>query len=655
MKELQDLVQISRYYGANKDYTLAGGGNTSYKDEKYIWIKASGAELATITEAGFAQLHRDKVRIVGEKKYSDDEQVREIEVKEDLIAANVYPEKGKRPSVETSFHEIIDYAFVVHMHPTMTNALMCSKNAESETRRLFGEEVMYIPFAPGYELFMKVREALREYRKMHGHDPHLIFLDNHGIFVSADSIEKIKALYEHVTSTIISEVKKLKEFSKLESPGYLTRLLPALRMKLSVEGTTVLRTKHSSLHREFYGSAGEFEKIARPFTPDIIVYCKSAYLYLEDTGSEKAFLDEFDRKLDAFRKQCGFMPKIIVAKDIGVIAADDNYRSAEIALEVYEDLMKISLFSETFGGPDFMTDEQIAFIDNWEVENYRRKISRGSSTQHQVHQKIIAVTGAAQGFGAGIAEDLVMHGANVVIADLNREKGRETADRLREKCKKNGIIFKETDVSDPQSVEALISETVHAFGGLDILVSNAGILHAGGLDEMEPDVFRKMTEVNYNAWFYCARSASEFMKIQSEHKPDHSMDLIQINSKSGLVGSNRNFAYAGAKFGGIGLTQSFALELAPFRIKVNSICPGNFFEGPLWSDPEKGLFVQYLEAGKVPGAKTVEDVRKFYESKVPLERGCRVEDVMKAIYYVIDQQYETGQAIPVTGGQVMLS
>ena len=102
------------------------------------------------------------------------------------------------------------------------------------------------------------------------------------------------------------------------------------------------------------------------------------------------------------------------------------------------------------------------------------------------------------------------------------------------------------------------------------------------------------------------------------------------------------------------LTQSFAMELAPFRIKVNSICPGNFYEGPLWSDPRNGLFVQYLKTGKVPGAKSIEEVKKFYEDKVPMKRGCKLEDVMKALLYIVDQEYETGQAVPVTGGQVML-
>ncbi|MDR2471852.1 MAG: SDR family oxidoreductase, partial [Treponema sp.] len=124
--------------------------------------------------------------------------------------------------------------------------------------------------------------------------------------------------------------------------------------------------------------------------------------------------------------------------------------------------------------------------------------------------------------------------------------------------------------------------------------------------------------------------------------------------KSGLEGSNKNGAYAGSKFGGVGLTASFALELVEYNIKVNAICPGNFFDGPLWSDPEKGLFVQYLHTGKVSGARTVADVRAFYEAKVPMKRGCEGADVMRAIYYIVEQEYETGQAVPVTGGQVML-
>ncbi|MBQ8333905.1 MAG: SDR family oxidoreductase, partial [Clostridia bacterium] len=243
--------------------------------------------------------------------------------------------------------------------------------------------------------------------------------------------------------------------------------------------------------------------------------------------------------------------------------------------------------------------------------------------------------------------------ASVVIADMNAEGAKKTAESIAEDC---GVptLAVSANVSDEDSVRKMMEDCVLAFGGLDIFVNNAGIVRAGSLEEMTKQNFELVTAVNYTAYFLCAKYASAVMKIQRETAPEYMADIIEINSKSGLAGSNKNFAYAGSKFGGIGLTQSFALELAPYGIKVNAVCPGNFLDGPLWSDPEKGLFVQYLNAGKVPGAKTVEDVRRFYESKVPLNRGCRIEDVAKAVVYIIDQKYETGQAIPVTGGQEML-
>jgi NAD(P)-dependent dehydrogenase (short-subunit alcohol dehydrogenase family) len=197
--------------------------------------------------------------------------------------------------------------------------------------------------------------------------------------------------------------------------------------------------------------------------------------------------------------------------------------------------------------------------------------------------------------------------------------------------------------------------TICQFGGVDVFISNAGVLRAGGLEEMTPETFEFVTKINYNAFFYCTKVVSRIMKLQNRYQPNNYSDIIQINSKSGLRGSKANFAYAGSKFGGIGLTQSFALELAPFHIKVNAICPGNYYEGQLWSDPDNGLFIQYLNAGKVLGAKTVEDVKNFYLAQVPMKKGCSPDDVTKGVIYLIDQTCETGQALPITGGQVMLS
>ena len=264
--------------------------------------------------------------------------------------------------------------------------------------------------------------------------------------------------------------------------------------------------------------------------------------------------------------------------------------------------------------------------------------------------KICIVTGAAQGFGKGIAEELHKEGATIVIADMNVPLAEQVAAELGERACAIAV-----NVADEESVANLVGQTVEKYGGLDLMLSNAGVVRSGPIAQMEKKDFDFVTNVNYTGFFLCAKYAAIIMQAQHEADPKAMFDIVTLNSKSGLEGSNKNFAYAGSKFGGIGLTQSFALELCAYNIKVNAVCPGNFLDGPLWSDPERGLFVQYLQAGKVPGAKTVEDVRRYYEAKVPMNRGCLPLDVARAVMYCVEQKYETGQAIPVTGGQVMLN
>ena len=288
-------------------------------------------------------------------------------------------------------------------------------------------------------------------------------------------------------------------------------------------------------------------------------------------------------------------------------------------------------------------------LSRWEAlaaQNVHNRLQAGG----RLSGKITVVTGAAQGFGRGIAEELYKQGACVAVADLNAPLAETVAKELGERA-----FAVRVDVTDEESVANMVKATVDRFGGLDLFISNAGVLKAGSLDELEKKDFEFVTSVNYTAFFTCVKYASRVMRAQFEADHAWSGDIVEVNSKSGLEGSLKNFAYAGSKFGGIGLVQSFALELCPYNIKVNAVCPGNFFDGPLWADPARGLFVQYLNAGKVAGAKTAEDVRRYYEGKVPMGRGCLPSDVAKAIFYAVEQPYETGQAIPVTGGQVMLN
>jgi len=262
--------------------------------------------------------------------------------------------------------------------------------------------------------------------------------------------------------------------------------------------------------------------------------------------------------------------------------------------------------------------------------------------------KVAVVTGGAQGLGEAICERLAIEGCNVVVSDLNEAAAKQVAERISASTKRRCIPFK-VDVTREAEVEQLVQTTVKEFGQLDILVSNAAILIAGDILDFPADKWKLVLDVNLFGYFLSAKHAARVMKQK------HKGVIIAINSKSGKKGSYKNSAYATSKFGGIGLTQSIAYDLADHGIRVNSVCPGNMLDSPLWSDPKNGLFAQYLRAGKVPGAKTIDDVRKFYVNQVPMKRGCTYEDVCNVVVFLASEQsaYMTGQAINVTGGQEM--
>ena len=346
-------------------------------------------------------------------------------------------------------------------------------------------------------------------------------------------------------------------------------------------------------------------------------------------------VDKFKDYIKKYKQK----PKIVILENIGIFYLGESYDNAINIKNNFEDILK-NIKVKSDNDCDRSSEE----CRN-EGKLYRNNI---------VKNKIAVVTGGAQGFGESIVRELTKSECLVFIADINVKGARKLAEELNIKYKRTTALAIKVDVTDEDSVSKMIYEIIKEAGGIDIFISNAGVLKASSVKEMEFSEFTFVNKVNYFGYFLCVKHSSKVMALQNIPGKKYFTDIIQINSKSGLKGSNKNSAYAGSKFGSLGLTQSFALELIDDNIKVNSICPGNFFEGPLWSDPDKGLFVQYLRTGKVPGAKTIEDVKKFYESKVPMKRGCTGKDVIKAIYYLIDQKYETGQAIPVTGGQVML-
>ena len=628
---LSVITRLSNCYGANPDFVLAGGGNTSCKDEKYLYVKPSGVSLAKITEKDFVKMERSIIRECFAWNDFANADEREARVKS-LMAYAVAPGSSGRPSVEAPLHELMDFTFVVHLHPAMVNGMTCGKEGAAKCAELFPEALWVEYVDPGFTLAKVVYDKVQDYKKANGKAPAVIFLQNHGVFVGGNSAEAINEAYENIMNTLKAYYAKMNvdpaaDVYEAAAAEDVMEIAPALRGILAAPGSVVS-----------VRSSKPFAPAAGPLTPDHIVYAKSYALTCEEPSVEA---------VDAFAAAKGYKPKVVCVPGKALFAAGNNANGAATTMALAYDAARVERLAGAFGGANYLSDKHRSFIENWEVESYRSKVAAGSGKA--LTGKVAIVTGGAQGFGYGIAEVLAAAGADVVIADMNVEGANAAAAKLGAGA--SGVAV---NIADEDSVAAMVQQVVKTYGGADLFVANAGVLRAGSVKTLSKKDWDFVTNINYSGYFLCVKHIAPVMALQNSASGAW-CDIVQVNSKSGLVGSNRNGAYAGSKFGTIGLTQSFALELVADRIKVNSVCPGNFFDGPLWSDPEKGLFVQYLNAGKVPGAKTVADVKEFYEKQIPMHRGCLPVDVAKAIIYAVEQLYETGQAIPVSGGQVMLN
>ncbi|MBO4631367.1 MAG: SDR family NAD(P)-dependent oxidoreductase [Lentisphaeria bacterium] len=637
---LEKITALSVKYGSDDRFVLAGGGNTSFKDETHLYVKPSGIALKSVKSENFVKMDRALIRKIFSGTLPCDVAGREAAAKQMMLDA---VRTGSRPSVEAPLHELIPFAYVVHLHPALVNGMTCAENGAEVCSKLF-PDALWVPYVdPGYTLSKKVSDAMAEYQTAKGKAASLIFLQNHGVFAGADTPEEIDAIYANVMSVLEKAYASAGVAIELAKQAPCTEAVKQYAPKLR---TLLGDGEGDSISRKFVVCTGNFEVTGGPLSPDHIVYSKSFPMVSDDPKKED---------VDSYVATNGFKPLVVSVPGRGVFCAGDTLKSANTAAALAADAALVKQLSAAFGGPHYLCERDRKFIENWEVESYRRSMaSQGAAPAGRLRGKVAVVTGAAQGFGYGIAEELAKEGAVIVVADLNIEGAQKAADTIRNEYPVSEAFAVAVNVSNEDSIAAMVGEVAKRCGGVDLFVSNAGVAKAGSVKTFTLKDWEFVTDINYNGYFLCVKHVSSLMAAQTADGGDW-LDIVQVNSKSGLEGSNKNGAYAGSKFGGIGLTQSFALELVTDRIKVNSVCPGNYLDGPLWSNPERGLFVQYLNSGKVPGAKTVADVKRYYESKVPMNRGCFPKDVAKAIIYCVEQKYETGQAIPVTGGQVMLN
>ncbi|GHV88779.1 short-chain dehydrogenase [Spirochaetia bacterium] len=371
---LQELVDISRFYGANPDYVIAGGGNTSFKEGAskggVLFVKGSGTSLGDITPQGFVRMDRAKLARIWETAYPQDADEREAAVLADMMAAKLPGEDGKRPSVETLLHDILPFTYVVHTHPALVNGLTCSQEGETAARELFGEGCIWIPITnPGYTLSQAVKKALDAYLAHNGKPADTIFLQNHGIFAGAGSVEGIKAIYAKILSVLGEKIKRKPDFSGKTGTYQDSEAIAEALAACTGQNSTVVFERNAEFARLTADAAG-FAPASSAFTPDHIVYSGSNPLFIAITDGRplgEQVRDAWNHHLAA----TGRPPKIAAVQGRGIFGIGSSEKTALLALELFADTAKVAAYSESFGGPRFMTRDKIDFINNWEVERYR--------------------------------------------------------------------------------------------------------------------------------------------------------------------------------------------------------------------------------------------------------------------------------------------
>ncbi len=368
--DITALVELSNDYGKSEDYVLAGGGNTSVKDDSEMYIKGSGTTLGTITQDGFVGMDRAKLSAMMSAQYPADDKEREAAALADMMAARLPGFEEKRPSVETTLHNLFPFRFVLHIHPALVNGLTCGQDGEKIAAELFPGEFVWIPLArPGYVLSVLCAEKLAEYKEKHGKEAQILLLQNHGIFVAADTREEIDVLMTNVMDKLNAKLIRKPDFSPASCDEAQAEILKReLAALYSPNGKAELVCNKEVL--SLAESVRAFSPLSAAFSPDHIVYCKAEFLYTESP-------DLLDVKFDEFTQKNGYAPKVVCIKGFGAFVLGDSQKEIDTSKMLFLDAVKVAAYSESFGGPLHMTQELIDFITNWEVEAYRQKVNKG--------------------------------------------------------------------------------------------------------------------------------------------------------------------------------------------------------------------------------------------------------------------------------------
>ncbi|MDA3951762.1 MAG: class II aldolase/adducin family protein [Spirochaeta sp.] len=371
---LSTIVALSRHYGRDDEWIIAGGGNTSAKTDGTLWVKASGTSLGTATEENFVALDRTRLAEIWNKEYPRDVEQREAEALTDLMAAR-HGGETLRPSVETGMHDALPHTYVVHTHPTLVNGVTCGRDGPAVVKELFEERAEWVgAINPGYVLSKHIVDTVAR-RKVTADAPApYIFLQNHGLTVAAEDPDEIHRIHQQIVTALLARIERVPDMRIFDVDLTAADRLRRQIIEVFTESTGTTPVVLFEAVGEAISRAANGETVApllRPCSPDHIVYAGPRPLYVAEEAEIAAQFREYAAD--------GAPPSIVLVRGLGFFAVGTSHKAADTARMLFRDALKIAAYAENFGGPRGMDDDQIEFIRGWEVERFRAEVNLDQS------------------------------------------------------------------------------------------------------------------------------------------------------------------------------------------------------------------------------------------------------------------------------------
>jgi len=666
--DLDLLVYRSNLLGKDRSVCNWKGGNTSSKvrttihtgeEIDVLWIKGSGSDLATIGRSGFTGLRLSEVLRLFEREAMSDEEMVDY-----LVRTMLHPSMP-RPSIETLMHAFIPYPHVDHTHPDAIVTLCNLAEGKEIVREIFGDEVFWVDYVrPGFSMAKQVGLAVRSRPELKG-----VFLGNHGLVTwgttHRESYENTIALINRAQAYIDAAVSRKPvlggvKYRALEAEAasqLLAQILPVLRGAASKYERVILHVDRSEPILELVNSeAGKELALTGSACPDHLVHTKHYPLWLDfDPGRDDADrlasliregMERYEREYKEYVAECSKpgdpvldpFPRVILIPGVGMVTTGKDKSTAEASAGLYHRAAAVVRGAYALGRYTSLSRQDAYDVEYWPLELYKLTLA---PPEKELSRRVALITGAASGIGKATALRMAKEGAHVVIADINAEGAKAVADEINRVHGTGRALAVPMDVTDERQVIEAFDRAILEYGGIDILVSNAGLASASPFDQTSVAMFERVHSVLVKGYFLVAREAFRRMKAQGIDG-----SIIMVTSKNSMVASKGAVAYNSAKAAELHMARSLAEEAGQYKIRVNCVAPDAVLEGSsIWNGPwreerarDYGIAPDQLEA--------------FYRSRTTLGVNVYPDDVAEAILFFASNRSlkTTGCTITVDGG-----